>query len=233
MMELTKQLVRTVAGAGLAVALMAGTSAQAVTVGVGQSGEPWLGYMNVFELPANGGGYLWGSAWGVADLVATFDDGAGTLTLSPNTIGDADPYWYIGGGAPGNPGNKLMEANLYIEVSDDSLAGQTVTFEGTILSDTFTAAHESYVFIKDFAPDYSSFIETKVAIDGAGAFSIDLATDPGLGRHVQYGFQTVGENVWITDTAPFGSVVIATVPEPASLALIGLGGLAIAGRRKH
>ena len=31
--------------------------------------------MNVFELPANGGGFVFGSAWGIADLVASFDDG--------------------------------------------------------------------------------------------------------------------------------------------------------------
>ena len=223
--------IRNLAAVGLAVGLLAG-SASAATVTVGQSGEPWLGYMNVSNLPADGGAYQFGGSWGIADLVATFDDGAGTLTLSPNTIGDPDPYWYIGGGAPGSPGNKIMEANLYIENPDDSLAGQTVTFEYDVLSDTTTAAHTAYAFIKDFAADYSSFNVTQVPLTVGAGQSISLVADPGLGRHVQWGFQFVGENVWVTDTAPFGNVVIGTVPEPASFALLSLGGLAMLGRKR-
>jgi hypothetical protein len=213
-------------------ALVAASSAQAdVTVGIDDSGGPWLAFMNVFELPANGGAFVFASPWGIADLNASFDDGAGTLEVSPNTIGDPDPFWYVGGGAPGNPGNKLMEANLYQEVTD-AYAGQTVTFEGTVLSDTFTASHTAYVFIKDFAADYSSFTETKVAVSGTGAFSISLVTDAGVGRHVQWGVQTVGENVWFTDTGPFGSVVFGTVPAPMTAGLLGLGGLVATRRRR-
>ena len=118
----------------------------------------------------------------------------------------ADP---MNPGGPGQRGNKTMEANLYVELTDDALAGQTFTFEGNIVSNTFTAAHEAFIFIRDFAPDYSAFNETIIPAT-PGPFSIDLLTDPGLGRHIQYGFQTVGENVWVTDTAPFGSVVITT-----------------------
>ena len=49
---------------------------------------------------------------------------------------------------------------------------------------------------------------------------------------MQWGFQTVGVNVWTTDTAPFGNMVIATIPAPASLALVGMGVLA-SGRRRR
>ncbi|GJM17956.1 MAG: hypothetical protein DHS20C14_01690 [Phycisphaeraceae bacterium] len=200
-----------------------------VTVGVDQSDAPWLAFMNVFEL--DGTTYAFGSGWGIADLNASFDDGAGTLEVSPNTIGDPDPYWYIGGGGPGQAGNKIMEANLYQEVTD-AFAGQTVTFEGTVLSDTFTSAHTAYVFIKDFAADYSSFTETKVAVSGTGAFSISHVTSGDAGRHVQWGIQTVGVNVWTTDTAPFGSTVFGTVPTPATAAILGLGGLMATRRRR-
>lgn len=212
-------------GAGLLMSPLAG----AATVVVDPSTGPWLGFMNVFELPVNGGGFVFGSGWGVPDLVATFDDGNNKLTLSPNTVNDPDPFWYVGGGGPGAMGNKIMEANLYQELTD-VLNGQTVTFEGTILSNTYTSAHEASIFIRDFAPDYSSFNETFVPITAAGPFSISLATDPGAGRHVQWGFQSRGENVWITDVGPFGNVMIATIPEPASVALLAFGLLALRRR---
>ncbi|RMF84948.1 MAG: PEP-CTERM sorting domain-containing protein [Planctomycetota bacterium] len=219
------------AAAALLVTALVSPAKADLTVGVGQSTEPWLGFMNVFELPINGGGFVFGSPWGVSDLVATFDDPANTLTLSPNTIADPDPFWYIGGGGPGAPGNKIMEANLYQEFPAGALAGETLTFEGTVLSNTFTPAHNTVIFIKDFAPDFSSFnITTVPAVPGP--FSVSMALDPGPGRHVQYGFQTVGVNVWPTDVAPFGNVVIGTIPEPASLSLLALGGLLAVRRRR-
>ncbi len=214
----------------LSIGLLLNSTATAAIVDVGNSGAPWQGFMNVFELPANGGAYVFGSPWGVADLVATFDDGNDKLTLSPNTIGDPDPFWYIGGGGPGAAGNKIMEANLYQEYTD-VYNGQTLTFQGNVLSNTFTPAHSASIFIRDFAPDYSSFNQTIVPVT-AGPFSISLATDAGVGRHVQFGFQVVGVNVWITDVEPYGNAMITTIPEPATLALLGFGALAMIRRRR-
>jgi hypothetical protein len=215
----------------LAVAVLAGTSvAQAASVGVDEGGT-WLGYMNVFNLPADGGGFQFGSPWGIGDLNANFNLGTHELKLSPNTIGDPNGYWYIGGGGPGAAGNKIMEANLYQEFTD-VYNGQTLNFSGNVLSNSFTSAHKVYAFIKDFAADYSSFNITTLELTAPGAFSINLNTDAGAGRHVQWGFQTVGVNVWTTDTAPFGNMVIATIPAPASLALVGMGVLA-SGRRRR
>lgn len=213
----------------LAVAMIAGAAAssQAATVYVGQSGAGWNGYMNVFDL---GGNYQFGSGWGIPDLNASFNDGANKLTLSPNTIGDPNPYWYTPVGGPGAAGNKIMEANLYRQVDDGSLSGQTVTFQGTVLSNSFTSAHVAKIFIRDFAPDYSSFNESVIALT-PGAFSVSLFTIPQAGRHVQYGFQVKGVNVWTTDTAPFGFAEIATIPGPATLALGALG--LFAGRRRR
>lgn len=192
----------------------------------------WLGFMNVFELPANGGGYVFGSPWGTADLPATFS--GPVLTLAPNSIGDPSPFWYIGGGGPGAPGNKIMEANMYVETGGGLLGGQTVTFGFTVLANTFTSAHTSYGFIHDFAPDYSSFNQAIIAITTPGDYFINLATLPDPARHVQYGFQTVGVNVWITDVAPYGFVQITAVPEPTVTLLTGagLGLLWLYGRRR-
>ena len=59
----------------------------------------WNGFMNVFELPSNGGGYVFGSGWGTADLTATFS--GPVLTLGPNSVNDTSTFWYQGGGAHG------------------------------------------------------------------------------------------------------------------------------------
>lgn len=215
----------------LMVGLLVCPAAADFTVNVGQSTEPWLGYVNVFELPENGGAYVFGSAWGVPDLVANFDDPNNKVTFRATPIGTGDAFWYKNGtGGPGAEGNKLVEANLYIQMDDDALAGQTMTFEGDVLSNTFVAGREAYIFIKDFAPDYSSFNQTIIPAV-PGPFSISLALEPDLGRHVQYGFQNVGANVWPSDIALAGNVVYGTIPEPGALALLAIGGLALLRRR--
>jgi hypothetical protein len=71
-------------------------------------------------------------------------------------------------------------------------------------------------FIKDFAPDYSSFnvVTTNLLASAPGVFSISMATVADPARHVQYGFLTVGPDVWVTDVAPYGNVQIAPVGPP-------------------
>lgn len=209
------------------LALGGAAQAKAANVTV-DPGATWLGFMNVFELPANGGAYVFGSGWGTADLVATFS--GPVLTLSPNTIGDPNPFWYTPSGGPGAQGNKIMEANMYVE--NDSLVGQTVTFEGIVLSNTLVSPYTSIAFIKDFAPDYSSFTQVDVPLT-PGPFSVTLATNPAPGRHVQYGFQTVGPNVWITDVGPLGNVQVTAIPEPSSALLAAACAAAAVVRRRR
>ncbi|MGH7242738.1 MAG: PEP-CTERM sorting domain-containing protein [Phycisphaerales bacterium] len=206
------------------------SGAQAVVVNVDTSGGGWQGFMNVFNLPSAGGGYVFGSGWGIPDLCANFNDGAHTLTLTPNTIGDPDPFWYTPAGGPGATGNKIMEANLYHEVTT-TLSGTTVNFKGTVLSNTLDPSHVASLFIRDFAADYSSSVDIFIPMV-AGDFDFSLNTIPLAGRHVQWGMRVVGPDVWITDVGQYGTAVLATVPAPASLGLIGLGGLAMARRRR-
>ena len=162
------------------------------------------GYMNVYDLGNNS---LWGSGWGFGDLVASFS--GSNLTLSPNTIGDPDPYWYLPSGGPGSVGQKIMYADSYAQVDDGSLAGQTLNFTGTVLTSTLTSAHVAKAFIRDFAPDFSSFNQTVIDLPASGAFNLSqvLVNDPA--RHVQWGFELIGVNVWFTDVAPYGNIVIA------------------------
>lgn len=180
-----------------------GAAAEDISVTVAPA-ENWIGYMNVFDLPTSGGAFLFGNPWPTVDLRSTFSGPA--LTLMPNTIADPSPYWYIGGGGPGKRGNKIMRANMYVERTGN-FSGKNVSFSGTVAANTLTAAHSAVAFIKDFAADYSSF-QTVTAPLVKGSFSITLATAPGAGRHVQYGFETAGVNVWATDVAAFGSVQV-------------------------
>ncbi len=167
------------------------------------STSTWVGFMNVSELLANGGGYDFGSLWGTADLRANFDaSGTNYVTLTPctNVWETADTYW-VSGGAP----NKIMDANFYVQ--NDTLSGQILTFRGACLSNTLAVAYTSVAFIKDLAPDYSYYYEQTVALQAGQPFSVSLGTTPG--DHIQYGFETTGPDANPVDLASLGSVVVA------------------------
>ncbi|MBC8425630.1 hypothetical protein H8E07_16060 [bacterium] len=175
-----------------------------------------FGYMHVSDLPENGGAYQFGGPWGPADLTAVFD--MTQLTLGPNTIGDPNEYWYqcIGlpgqvppdnCGMPGAPGNKSMEANFYAEVNNGSLNGQTLTFSGKVDSNTLTAAHTAQAWIKVFDGAWNVMVDDYVDLP-VGSFSATLDV-PGDAVVVQWGTVMTGVNVWVTDTAPFGTVILS------------------------
>jgi hypothetical protein len=207
------------------------TASAAVTVTVDPAAA-WQGFMNVFEIPSHGGAYAFGSSWGTADLTATFS--GPVLTLGPNSINDPSSFWYTPAGGPGAVGNKTMDASMYVEDSS-ALVGQSVNFTGNVLSNSLVSPYTSVAFIKDFAPDFSSSVSTTIPLS-PGVFNITLATVPQAGRHVQYGFETIGPDVWSTDRGPIGTVQVTAVPEPAGLTLVGLGVLTagiVARRREH
>ena len=162
-----------------------------------------LGFMNVFDL---GGTFLWGSPWGFVDLVANYS--GPNLILEPNRINDPDPYWYDGS----LNGQKLMEANGYAEVNGP-YAGVTVNFSFEVLSNTLTSAHTVKAFVKDYAPDFSSFVESSVLLTGPGHYAVSLTAINDAGRHVQWGFQMYGVNVHPTLADQFGSMVLGPDPQ--------------------
>lgn len=201
-----------------------------VTVGVDPA-APWIGYMNVFDLSWN---YQWGSPWGTPDLNAAFT--GDILTLEPNysiarDVPLSDSYWW----KPDGTGNKIMDANFYVEDSV-TLPGEKVTFTGHVLGNTLDQAYSATAFIKDFAPDYSSHQLAAVALL-PGDFSITLQT-LGPGRHVQYGFEVIGRNARLDDRDRLGNVKVTAagpvIPEPSTLVFLassGLGLLAVRRRR--
>lgn len=226
-MRIRTQLLKGCLGAALLTATPISLQADStVTVDPGAS---WLGFMNVFELPSNGGAYVFGSPWGVADLTASFS--GDVLTLGPNTINDPSTFWYVGGGGPGAPGNKIMDANMYVETTG-VYVGEQLTFTGIVLNNTLVDDYSSVAFIKDFAPDYSSSVSVTVPLVN-GTFSVSLNTLNDPGRHIQFGFETIGPNVWITDVGPKGTVQLTGIPEPSIVALAALGMAALLGRSRN
>ena len=226
-----KEIIRKTLGLVAGTALLGAAQGYGLTVNL-DPGAAWVGYMNVSDTPADGGAYVYGSGWGTADLVAVFS--GSTLTLSPNTIGDPATFWYDSIGN-NSVGNKYLDASMYVQPADGTYTGVTLTFTADVLANTLVDSVNpvgdgwtSVAFIKDFAPDYSSFNTITVPLT-PGVFSISLNTINDPARHVQYGFETIGPDVWATDSAlaSYGNVQIAPVPEPSTLALTVFGGMGV------
>jgi hypothetical protein len=192
-----------------ALALCGLTARGDVTVKV-DSTKNWVGFNNVTQ--TNGfAGYVFGQAWGTADLRANFiptnpPSGwpfslVGVMRPNTNTYNPSNSFWNL----PSGTCNKLIEANWYVDVFTN-YHSQTVTFQGTIISNNIPLADTSglpsvlpsgswqvIAFIKEFVPPNYVFVGATTTTNLApGPFSISRAIAPG---HItQYGFSTYGPN---------------------------------------
>lgn len=212
-----------------AVLLCGAALAQAAVTVVVDPSKDWIGFMNWWDLPADGGNFSGQGFWGAADLDSRFD--ANTLTLSPNTSTDRDTpsaaLWW----KPDGSSNKIMSANLL--VIDDSLAGQDIVFTGTVLSNTLADGYTSRAFIRAFNASYSIMLgSADTLLQGGQDFEVRLQSTSGH-VHIQYGFDTIGPNARMGNS--LGSVVISAVPEPSALAMLagGLLGLGLLRNRRR
>jgi hypothetical protein len=167
-----------------------------------------LGYANVFELPANGGGFVFGQPWGVPELKTVVDPTGGTITLQPNfnTYGDnpTDPFWVD---QSTGEGNKIFEGNTYVE--DATLVGSELTFNGGVVSNTLDAEYAAVAFIKVFNLDFSVVKEETSEMVAGENFSVVYTNVEPEDSWVQYGFQVVGVNANPADEPTLGSVVVS------------------------
>jgi hypothetical protein len=198
---------------------------QAAPVGVDPA-QSWLGYLDVFHHPDDGGGHLWGGPWAASDLPAIFSDTSLMLGPNVNTYNFADPYWV----RPDGTGNKQVSANFYVEAA--SLAGSMVTFSGDVLVNTLVSPYTLIAFVKEFTPGTRALVgQATSQLTGSSPFSIQYNSLPG--NIIQYGFQTFGLTADPDTVASLGNVEIAIVPEPAALGLflVGLASLAVLRRK--
>lgn len=168
----------------------------------------FLGFANVFETPANGGAFVFGSAWGVPDLQTVVDAGGGTVTLQPNfnTYGDnpTDPFWVD---QTTGEGNKLFVGSTYVE--DNSLVGSELTFIGGVVSNTLDPAYDVVAFIRVFNVDFSVLKEETTALVAGQNFSITYTNVEAEDTTVQYGFAVSGINANPADEGALGSAIVS------------------------
>ena len=175
---------------------------------VADASAEYLGYANVFETIANGGAFVFGSGWGVADLKSVVDAGAGTVTLQPNfnTYGDnpGDPFWID---PATGLGNKQFEGNTFVE-NNTNLIGSELTFTGGVAAYTLDPSYVAIAFIKVFNADFSVLkIETAPLVAGQD-FSITYTNVEPEDTTIQYGYQVLGLNANPADEDALGSIVI-------------------------
>ena len=202
------------------------TAPDVVTVDPTQN---WIGYMNVFALPASGpsplgGAYEFGTSWATALLTADFIGNNTELMLAPctNVWETNDTYWVQ---ADGMTPNKIMDASMYVQ--NDSLINTNLVFIGSCINNTLTPdpltgiAYTCDAFIKIFDGSFNLLgSATSPPIGPGDSFGISLSTTGAA--HVQYGFETIGPDANPATVNNLGNVLIAsqappvTVPTPSN-----------------
>ncbi|MDB2471865.1 T9SS type A sorting domain-containing protein [Flavobacteriaceae bacterium] len=162
--------------------------------------ESWESYINAFTLDDV---YQFGFAPSGPESLKTevVTDG---VKFFPNfdvwdendaTPQNGNPAWNTDWFSAPSETSKKLEANLYI--TDNTLIGKDITFNGTIPENTLVNTYEVRVFIKTlnggFADTGASDVKILTASE-TGTFSLNVSREASLGAtYIQYGFAVYGE----------------------------------------
>lgn len=169
--------------------------------------EEWIAYLNLYRSASEGGGLEYRTTVLPSEINAGFQGGnlyVGAMRSHPLDRPLSDTNWWF----PDGVGKKQMQSFFYVE--DDHLAGKTVVFSGTCVSNTFSPLlgfrAEAVVF--DYTEDYSGRDSASAPLGPGGSFSVSLRTRPG--HHVQYGIWILGPNMHPDLVQKAGRVWVAT-----------------------
>ena len=162
--------------------------------------ESWESYINAFTLDDV---YQFGFAPSGPESLKTevVTDG---VKFFPNfdvwdendaTPQNGNPAWNTDWFSAPSETSKKLEANLYI--TDNTLIGKDITFNGTIPENTLVNTYEVRVFIKTLNGGFGDTGDSDVKILTAsetGTFSLNVSREASLGAtYIQYGFAVYGE----------------------------------------
>ena len=128
------------------------------------------------------------------------------ITLQPNT------YVYDGATNPLNSAyiNPDGSAAAYLEqdfyISNDSLAGDTITFAGYCPSNSLNAKYTARAWIKDGSPSWAVEHRYDAPLVAGQPFNVTVATT--AGDHIQYGFGLWGPDNSATNPITQGAVQV-------------------------
>ena len=198
-----------------------------VTVTLNSSTPP-NAFMNAWDIPCTFPtiatcNYAAGFGYDPNLSSAVYDASGALIVGAPVIDAPTDPFWYD---ASLNSLKFVESLSFYQE--DGPLSGQDVNFTIEVTENTLACGLTSCIFIRDFAPDFSSFEETKVAINGPGEYTASLTTIDDPARHVQYGFATYGSHVLPADAAACGSITALAVTNESDVCSDVLEGIEIA-----
>jgi hypothetical protein len=196
------------------------------------SSEMNLGWIQVYDLPSEGGAFQFGGASPLANLVASFSTPT-ELTMTPNnTITDPSAFWYS---QPGDVGNKVITSILYASATRGSLLGDTLSLEFVVpnYSLSTNSVGNPYTFLAIIQEWGVTYKDVSLPISSTGSYSLSMPLLVDQNTLYQWGFVMTGPNISPSNVEEFevaGSVTIEAIPEPSTYALLGLaaaGGLLV------